>query len=353
MGILGIGPSIVLYNMLPSILAALVYFLLGQFFIFVFRIKKPSRKFLIYFIVLYKTLLSLLTGARYSYKFTSLKPFIFGFRFSDPLRLLPFTSFGPMPQINDYFKALQSPFLAILLSIILITLLLMFILRWAAMVWFLKRAANFGKESAAEIQAIIKNLSAKLRIGTPKLVVSEKNIGPLVIGIAKPTIILPEKIVGLLSEEEITAVIGHELAHIKRKDNLWQWLILFMKDLLFFNPIARLNYNFLQLNKEVAADYLFVELTGDKPLLEKTLQKVSLVNQSEGKIKPDLFLAESSFLGINMIDGRLAALRMANLKDTQNRLSLALMNYAGLLFFLWLQMWIAINVSGKALLLLS
>lgn len=345
------GPNIIVFYILPSLLGGLIYLLLAQFFIFIFRIKKPSIKYLMYFLVLYKSLLVLIMGARYSFTTVPRKPFGFGFMFYDPLDLLPLGSIGPMIQDNKSLGALHSNWLATVISITVIIIAALLLLRWIATAWFLSKVAKDKEEPNLLIKSLVKDLCANLKIKTPSIFLSKEDIGPLSIGVIKPTIILPKKLTNLLKENELEIVLGHELAHIKRRDNLWQWLILFMKDLLFFNPFSRLTYNFLQANKEVATDLVFLGTTPKKnSLLQKTIQKVAQIQNSN---KGDLLIAKANFLDAKIIQKRLSILHRANIKAFKDTWLRKTASIICILLFFWVKIWVAVKLGQKALMLLS
>ena len=59
---------------------------------------------------------------------------------------------------------------------------------------------------------------------------------PMVIGHFKPVILLPAGIITALPQDEIEAILLHELAHIRRKDYLVNMLQNFCEIIFFFNP---------------------------------------------------------------------------------------------------------------------
>ena len=350
MSFLASGPSIILYHILPSVLGAFVYFLLAQLFIFVFRVKKPSIRYLMYLIVLYKSILILITGVRYTNTMVPSKSFGFGTMLYDPLDLLPFGTGGSMTT-DMSFQAIQSPWLLSIISITLSIIFSLILLRWFATAWFFKNISNDSKPLSLDINSFVKTFCSKLKISVPRIVINESDIGPMTIGILKPTIILPKWIDRSFSKEEIEVIVGHELAHVKRKDNLLQWLALFFRDILFFSPFGRMAYNFMQSNKEQAADSLFLRIMPEKSsLLAKTIKKVSSAPELPNK-QSDILVAKAHFVDFNIIQKRL---RLIN-KNTNvsHKLFSSTTSMIGLFLFFWVKAWIVVKVGQKGLMLLS
>lgn len=59
---------------------------------------------------------------------------------------------------------------------------------------------------------------------------------PMVVGIRKPRIILPENIPE--GEEQLRYLLAHEETHIRRKDNLWRLIAIVITSIHWFNPLA-------------------------------------------------------------------------------------------------------------------
>ncbi|MBN2813444.1 MAG: M48 family metalloprotease, partial [Bacteroidales bacterium] len=79
----------------------------------------------------------------------------------------------------------------------------------------------------------VMHLNSKVRFRTVS-----RMIGPMVIGVFKPILVIPMAAVSGLSPEQIETVILHELAHIKRHDHFWLILQAFAMQVLFFHPLA-------------------------------------------------------------------------------------------------------------------
>jgi beta-lactamase regulating signal transducer with metallopeptidase domain len=89
--------------------------------------------------------------------------------------------------------------------------------------------------------------------GTPVRFSSGRN-GPLVDGVLRPHICLPDGIDRLLTKSELNAVLLHELTHARRRDNLI-WLIHEIGlCLLWFHPLVWVTSSRLALYRELSCD---------------------------------------------------------------------------------------------------
>lgn len=70
----------------------------------------------------------------------------------------------------------------------------------------------------------------------------------------RPRLLIPYGIINKLSEEEKRYVFLHELAHLKRKDNLINWIMVLVQALHWFNPIVWYAFYKMREDCEVACD---------------------------------------------------------------------------------------------------
>jgi beta-lactamase regulating signal transducer with metallopeptidase domain len=96
----------------------------------------------------------------------------------------------------------------------------------------------------------------------PRLLVSRDIETPLAIGLFHPAIVIPEHLVGELSDDEIDQICLHEFAHLQRGDD---WTNLAQKAaeaLLFFSPAVHLIARKMSVEREIACDDWVVATTG-------------------------------------------------------------------------------------------
>lgn len=85
------------------------------------------------------------------------------------------------------------------------------------------------------LQSLAKSWSLRV---TPALALTEKVIVPQVVGLWRPTILLPAAALTGLRPDELEMILAHELAHVRRYD-LWANLVQRLTEaVLFFNPVV-------------------------------------------------------------------------------------------------------------------
>jgi beta-lactamase regulating signal transducer with metallopeptidase domain/biopolymer transport protein ExbD len=124
----------------------------------------------------------------------------------------------------------------------------------------LARAAPVSATLERRIEA------AALRAGlrrTPGTLAVESDIGPGVVGIISPVIILPCGLEATLAPAELESVLIHECIHLRRRDNVWSALQLLMVSVFWFNPVVWLLHRRLGIEMEKSCDERVLEITGD------------------------------------------------------------------------------------------
>jgi len=128
---------------------------------------------------------------------------------------------------------------------------------------------------SADVAAVLARVTAALRVPTPDLaVVSGCPGGAAVIGVRRPALIIDARLVERLDMGELEGVLAHEVAHIKRRDNLASLSLGFLRDAFFFVPGGAWALRQLHDEREVAADQRAVEATGRPGALASGLLKV-------------------------------------------------------------------------------
>lgn len=162
--------------------------------------------------------------------------------------------------------------------------------------WSRTQAARRGAsplEPADRIQAIVANCQIAIGVDKVGIVSSASLRAPATVGIRRPLVILPEELMREASTETLTAAIGHELVHVRRRDYLWNLIyeIIFLP--LSFHPAAALMRRRITQTRELRCDELVAELL----LLHPEVYARSLV-QLAGSAMPFARRARTVTVGI-------------------------------------------------------
>ena len=87
-----------------------------------------------------------------------------------------------------------------------------------------------------------------------QLLISQQVKSPCIFGLNRPTLVIPSGLDKGLSATELECVFLHELAHLKRHDILFSWIMCLLKCLHWFNPIVWFAMNRISADRELATD---------------------------------------------------------------------------------------------------
>ena len=106
-----------------------------------------------------------------------------------------------------------------------------------------------------KLQRQLEQLSKRLSLKrTVRLQMTSAAIGPAVVGLFKPTIILPKAIVDGSSSDDLEPLLAHELIHIRRGDLWWALLQAIAGSLFWFHPLVRYAVSSLSRESERSCD---------------------------------------------------------------------------------------------------
>ncbi len=109
------------------------------------------------------------------------------------------------------------------------------------------------------INAVAERCFAALQVNAVPILFSAETAAPLTFGAGKPMIILPENFIAITCEKTLTAVLGHELAHIRRCDYAWNLIYEFLTLPVSFHPAVTIMKRNINQTREMACDELVAE----------------------------------------------------------------------------------------------
>jgi beta-lactamase regulating signal transducer with metallopeptidase domain len=125
-----------------------------------------------------------------------------------------------------------------------------------------RRHAASAEPAPQPARTELAQLAQRLGVRTPALAVGRPDLGPHVVGVFRPIIVVPPM---LLSQPELLrAALLHELAHVRRRDAMARLVQLVATSLFWFWPITRAAARRLDLAREAACDAWALE-AGELP----------------------------------------------------------------------------------------
>lgn len=143
----------------------------------------------------------------------------------------------------------------------------------AAYVAYLRRTAEPGPHWLAEALAEVAcRLGVRRRV---QLAASDLADGPVLAGIIRPTVILPKQLAGELRPDQLRLVLAHEVAHVRRHDNLVLLVQRIVEAFVFFHPAIWLCGWMLRREAEAACDDAVVSAFGTAEQYADSLTRVA------------------------------------------------------------------------------
>jgi beta-lactamase regulating signal transducer with metallopeptidase domain len=132
-----------------------------------------------------------------------------------------------------------------------------------------------------EVTVCIRSLGKKIGLQGKGFVVKKSLIAgvPMVIGIIKPVVLLPAALVANLPPEQLEAILAHELAHIRRADNLVNLFQVLMEILFFYHPLLWW-ISSVRIEREHCCDDLANRVTGNPRVLARALLNLETSRQA-------------------------------------------------------------------------
>lgn len=135
-------------------------------------------------------------------------------------------------------------------------------------VWFLRHLRNQTVVHDVIAEQVLQQLRSKLGIRRAvRLLIIDGPIGPAVLGVFRPTILIPNIIVQGKSAAELEPLIAHELIHVRRGDLWWSWLQSVAKSLWWFHPLVWFAGRMLTSEAESSCDEETISSLGCEPSL--------------------------------------------------------------------------------------
>ena len=119
---------------------------------------------------------------------------------------------------------------------------------------------------SAQVEVCVEKLRQRLGIRSlVRVKVSARPVGPAVIGVIRPTILLPLAMIENKTDTEIEPLIAHELIHVRRGDLWWAMLQMVATVLFWFHPLVWVASKMLTRESERCCDEETIAELGCRP----------------------------------------------------------------------------------------
>ena len=143
------------------------------------------------------------------------------------------------------------------------------------------------EDTSTRLQATFDNLRTRLGVKqAARLVESAKVHVPIVIGWLNPVVLLPAGCLSGMSQQQIEALLAHELAHICRNDYLVSVVQSVLEAVLFYHPAVWWVSNQVRREREYCCDEMAVGVCGDRLAYARALSQL----EERRALLPDLAL---------------------------------------------------------------
>jgi len=153
-----------------------------------------------------------------------------------------------------------------------LSVVLVWVVRWRRMSAAMREALPLreGRE--------VKALRRLERVGGIRkhieMFLSKASLEPGIFGIARPVLIWPKGISARLDDAHVEAIVAHEVGHVRRRDNLFAAIHMFVEAIFWFYPLVWFLGTRLVEEREVACDEEVLELGGTPQAYAEGILKI-------------------------------------------------------------------------------
>jgi len=154
--------------------------------------------------------------------------------------------------------------------------------------------------SKTDLNHLLNPLKSNLRIYKDVVVRTGSEVpAPFTKGLWNPVIYLPKQTLSC-SDNQIQAILAHELAHIKRKDIIFIYLQNFINIIYFFHPAVWIGNKEINLHREKICDEIAIHTLEENPsgygkILLNNLEYL-FTNKKKAMISSNLFFSKKAIL---------------------------------------------------------
>ena len=125
------------------------------------------------------------------------------------------------------------------------------------------RLAQATRITEVSALAVLEDACRQMRVRIPPMLAESAYVhSPVVHGLWPSRILLPAGFTSRFSPDELRFIFLHELAHLKRRDLLVNWVVTLLQMVYWFNPLVWLGFARWRVDRELACDALVLDTAG-------------------------------------------------------------------------------------------
>jgi len=143
--------------------------------------------------------------------------------------------------------------------------------------WGLRTMLQHSSEPQVvpSMRAIVERCQLVLNMRPVPILLSKRGHGPATLGVRNPILLLPEWFFSQASQDELSSVLGHELAHIRRHDFLLNLVCELLILPISFHPAAALIKARIDQARELACDEIAAECLATRTRYARSLLSIA------------------------------------------------------------------------------
>ncbi|MFK7920352.1 MAG: M56 family metallopeptidase [Bacteroidia bacterium] len=168
------------------------------------------------------------------------------------------------------------------LSVVWLTGLVFFAVRWLGGLWYLQRLrVSYTFEVDYGWQHKLNQLAHKMGISRAVTLLESGRVQvPMVLGHLKPVILLPLGLLAGISPKQLESILAHELSHIHRYDFLINQILALVEMVFFYHPAYWWVSNQIEENREHCCDDMAVAVCEDAITYARMLTELEARRQN-------------------------------------------------------------------------
>lgn len=119
---------------------------------------------------------------------------------------------------------------------------------------FHQQLARLPLADDPHLSSLIAQLSSQAQVPKPQVRLASPGTTPALVGIRRPSILLPSDWQNRFNTRSLRHILLHELLHIRHRDLLWNWAATALQALHWFNPLVGFVVDRFQADRELRCD---------------------------------------------------------------------------------------------------